>query len=79
MREAEFDAALTEVAMVMHTVTPWTESHTALGPMLTTEVEVEVCPIRALIDTGSPVTLVSLKCLVDVLAKQRPPEQSPSE
>ena len=46
--------------------------------MATVDVELEGTSTKALIDTGSPVTIVSLKFLVNALAKQRPPHQSPS-
>ena len=35
--------------------------------------------MKALLDTGSPVTIVSLKFLVDALARKRPTAQSPAE
>ena len=42
-----------------------------LGPVLTLTVEVQGEPVEALIDTGSPVTIVSLKWLLQLLVKQR--------
>lgn len=63
--DAEVDAALGEATVTMHTVTPVTKSDAPLGPVLTAEVELEGTCVRALVDTGSPVTIVSLKCLVD--------------
>ena len=58
LRNAEVDAALVEAAVTMHTVTPVTESAAPLGPVLTTEVKVEGSRVKALVDSGSPVTIV---------------------
>ena len=35
--------------------------------------------VEALLDTGSPVTIVPLEFLLQVLAKKRPPNQPPEE
>ena len=53
----------------MHTEMPVMESDAPLGPVLTTKVELEGSRVTALIDTGSPVTVVSLKFLIE---KQQP-------
>lgn len=42
------------------------------------EVEFEECPAQALVDTGSPATIVSLVAL-SALAKKHPKTQSPSK
>lgn len=42
-------------------------------------MEFEGSPVKALIDTGSPVITVSLKFLTMVLAKQRLPKWHPSD
>ena len=42
-----------------------------LGPVLTLIVEVQGEPVEALIDIGSPVTIVSLEWLLQLLVKQR--------
>lgn len=36
-------------------------------------------PVKALQDTGSPVTIVSIECVLDALAKQQAPKQSAEE
>lgn len=46
-----------------------------LGPSITAEVEVEGVPVQALLDTGSPVTIVSLEFLIQALLKKHPPKQ----
>ena len=50
-----------------------------LGPAIYTEVEFEGCQTRALIYTGSPVTIVSVECALAALAERRRQDQSPSE
>ena len=50
-----------------------------LGPVLTSTVEVEGEPMEALLDTGSPVTIISWEWLLQLLAKKRLEGQSPSE
>ena len=50
-----------------------------LGPVPTAEVMLEGEPVVALLDTGSPVTLVSLEFLLQVLARRKPCEQTPEE
>ena len=47
-----------------------------LGPTLTTTVCVEGQPVTALLDTGSPVSIVSLEVFLQVLKKQRPTGQT---
>ena len=55
------------------------QSDTCLGPSLTTEVKLEGVSVKALVDTGSPSTIVSLKFLVDALAKQKKSDESPAQ
>ena len=43
------------------------------------EVSLEGQPVKALVDTGSPVTIVSVDCLLDVLAKNRKTDQTKEE
>ena len=49
---------------------------TVLGPTPTVDLTIEGVPVRAMIGTGSPVTVVSLEFLLEILAKQQPAEQS---
>ena len=58
---------------------PAAAEKTWLGPVLTTTVSVEGAPVQAVIDTGSPVTIVDLDFLVQALAKKRDNQQMPSE
>ena len=50
-----------------------------LGSVLTSTVEVEGELVEALLDTGSPVTTLSLEWLLQVLARQRRKGQNPDE
>ena len=64
----------------MHTITlQEADVDTQLGPTLTSEVQFEGCPVNALLDTGSPSTIISLEFLLDALAKQKKPEETPQE
>lgn len=56
----------------MHTITPQQDGGSPqLGPTLTADIQMEGCPITALLDTGSPVMIVSLDFMVQTLAKQK--------
>ena len=64
----------------MHTITSHIgDTEALLGPTLTSEVLFGGCPVTALLDTGSPSTIVSLDFLLETLAKQRAPEETPQE
>ena len=75
--DAELDQALTDISTTMHTIT-LQESDVAaqLGPTLTSEIQFEGCLVKALLDTGSPSTIVSLEFLLEMLAKQKKPEDT---
>ena len=78
--DAELDQALTDISTTMHTIT-LQESEVAAqpGPTLTSEVQFEWCLVKVLLDTGSPSTIVSLEFLLETLAKQKKPEETPQE
>ena len=61
-RETEVDEALAGVVTTMHIITP-SKDDVCLGPTITTEVELEGSPVKVLVDTGSPSTIVSLDFL----------------
>ena len=50
-----------------------------LGPVISTKVELEGSTTDALLDTGSPATIVSLEFLMKALWKQKPAEQPREE
>ena len=77
-REAEINKALDNAMTTMHTVTT-SQSDAHLGPTLTAKVKLEGIPVSALVDTSSPTTIVSLKFLIDALAKQKKSDESPAQ
>ena len=70
------ESLLEQVAATMYSITG---ESCGTGPVPTAEVMLEGEPVVALLDTGSPVTLVSLEFLLQVLAKRKPCEQTPEE
>ena len=73
--------ALQKKSATMHGVTrDQSGSETVqLGPAVYSELEFEGCRVKALIDTGSLATIVSLNCLLDSLAKGSMRDQTPAE
>ena len=71
---------MTNVLVRLHgiEVTQQTGS-TVLGETPTSKVQMEGVLITAMIDTGSPITIVSLDYLFATLAKVRPNEESPAQ
>ena len=65
----------------MYSITPWTEqrSDLKLGPVPKARVEIDGEMVDALLDTGSPVTIVALEFLLQVWAKKKPSEHSPQD
>jgi len=79
LQDAEREAALTEQTRTMHGITCSEQQGVRLGPTPTTEVNLEGTDVQALLDTGSPVTIVSVQFLFQALAKHRLPSQSIEE
>ncbi len=81
LREAEIEEALTSVTATMRGIvtSPGDGGNLQLGPTITAEVVFEGTPVRALLDTGSLVTIISLEFVLKALAAKRPGSQSPSE
>ena len=77
---AEMESALDQVSATMHGLTPAETADTAdsvrLGPTLTSKVEVEGASMDALLDSGSPVTIVSLGFVLKVFAEKKPNEHT---
>ena len=64
----------------MHILRPQGEANgPVLGPVISVEVMLEGHSVKALLDTGSPVTIASIECVLDAFAKQRTPKQSVEE
>jgi hypothetical protein len=79
---AEMEMALRKKSATMHGIAAPGEVNPTtvqLGPAVYSEVEFEGCHVKALVDTGSPATIVSLDCVLSALAKGRPKSQTPSE
>lgn len=47
------------------------QTQATLGPVVVAQVKVNEIPTEALIDTGSPMTIISLEFLMEVLEKER--------
>ena len=78
LQEAERAAVASDVAQRLHGIEGELPA-TPLGPLPTAEVEIEGVPARALLDTGSPVTIVDLTFVVEALAKKRDATQTPAD
>ena len=80
LQEAELKEALTKTSATMHVIqSTGTSKGAQLGPTLTADVELEGSSTQALLDTGLPVTIVSLQFLLEAIARQRPKSQSPDD
>ena len=75
VQEALEKAAATMYSILLNT----SAKGTRLGPVPTSEVQLEGEQVMALLDTGSPLTIVSLEHLLQVLAKRKPQTQTPEE
>jgi len=74
LQAAEVEEAMTGKTTTMHILEPdGSADGLVLGPTLFVEVLLEGQPVKALVDTGSPVTIVSIKCLLVTLEKLRTP------
>ena len=51
----------------------------SLGPTISVEVVLKGRPTKALVDTGSPVTIVSIDSLLEALLEKRTTNQSPED
>ena len=75
LQSAELQQALATKTATMHVLKPKGEAQgPVLGPAVSVELLLEGQPVNALVDTGSPITIVSIDCLLDVLAKLRTPD-----
>ena len=68
--------AVTRVVARMHGIEA---GPTSLGPVLTSEVEVDGSTAKALLDTGSPVSIISLDYFLQTASAKRPEDQSPAD
>ena len=77
--QKEIEDALNAVSSTLYVVSTDKGQSAVLGPKLETQMCIERTPVSALVDTGSPATIVSLNFLMQVLAKQKRKEQSVDE
>ena len=76
---ADVSEAVSHVMATMHGIQPSNGMPAKLGPTPTGDVFLDGTNIEALLDTGSPVSIVSLDFFLQVSAKNRPPSQSPED
>ena len=83
LQAAELQEALVRKTTSLCVVQPLKEEEDrgepSLGPTIQATVEIEGSTVEALVDTGSPITIASVECLLDILEKRRPSGQSPAE
>ena len=76
-RKAELTAALEECTTTVYGVVTSEKKSTNLGPTISISAMVNGVPTEALVDTGSPVTILSLKFAMLVLSQEQ--KQFPSK
>ena len=70
LQSAELQQALVTKTATMHVLKPKGEAQgPVLGPAISIEILLEGQMVNALVNTGSPITIVSIDCLLDVLMK----------
>ena len=66
-----------QIEPTMHGIEPQDASNNVLlGPIPTSEVLLDLLIVQALFDTGSPITIVSLKCFLQAAVTNRATKQS---
>ena len=76
LQEAELEESLSQVSATMHVLTRKDRDGSSLEPTPIVEVLFEGVPTHALLDTGSPVTIVSLSFVLQALAKKGEPDSN---
>ena len=79
LQDVEREVAMGEQTRTMHGISCPQHQGVKLGLTPTTEVNFEGTNVQALLDTGSPVTIVSAKFLFQALSKHRLPDQTVEE
>ena len=80
LQSAELQKSLVTKTATMHVLKPKGEVQgPVLGPAVSVELLLERQMVNALVDTGSPITMASIDCLLDVIAKLRAPNQTLEE
>ena len=79
-RPGAIEKELEEIVVALHGVQITHDNPFAgLGNTPTAELDVEGSKIEALIDTRSPVSIISSKCLLNALSQTKNPEQTPED
>lgn len=74
------EEAVRQVMGTMHNIKPSRASQdAALGPTPMSQITLDSVLVEALLDTGSPISIVSLEFYLKVAAQNRKPDQSPAE
>ncbi len=71
--------AVSQVVARMHGIEAGFTDQASMGPVLKSEVTVDGLPTRALLDTGSPVSIISLDFFLQAAAAKRTDKQPPAE
>ena len=71
LHEAELAAVLEECTVIVNGIVPTEKNSTELGPTVTISALVNGVKVDALVDTGSPVTILSLKFAMVVLSQKQ--------
>ena len=80
LQEIEMKAAIQDKSTMANTLpTGKVEDRSKLGPAVFADILVNGVPAKALIDTGSPATIVSLEFVLNIYARGRDSQQSPEE
>ena len=80
LKEVEVKTAVGGKSSVMNTMSTESAANVGrLGPSVFAEIWVNGVPVKALVDTGSPATIVSLDFILDILAAQRKSQQTPEQ
>ena len=76
----EIENAVDQAIATLHGIKPESiDANCQLGPTPTSEVSLEGSPTKILLDSGSPVSIVSLKFFIKACIQNRKAEQSPAE
>ena len=75
----EVDDAVTQVVARMHGIKAGPSDQSPMGPVPTSEVELEGSTTQALLDTGSPVSFISLDFFLRAASAKKTPHQSPAD
>ena len=71
--------AVSQIVARMHGIEAGLTNQASMGPVLKSEVTVDGLPTRALLDTGSPVSIISLDFFLQAAVAKRTDKQPPAE